>query len=371
MWKILVIAAVLMAPNGFADANDGRVRALMHSFVLELSRMSPYLSSEAAFTSKAGKETVKASLQSLNQKVQNPPPELQDSAGFRITFGLLADHISKTQIVFEKGEYEYARMRLNGMTNMCAACHTQTPRISSHSPFSDFDKPAAKPTFENSNFLFVIRRYDQALTGFDKLVRDYPKSGLPSDQLSEVYRRKLAIFARIKRDPEAGIQNLREDLKNRNLPLDVKQNINDWISNFSKWKGEAQDPSKLDTAELIAFVAKKLPPALDRKIAPADPELMNLLRLSGLLYERLYSQSNTKYTQELLYYLAACERSLSPLNWYPLNEIYLKECVVKFPKQDFSQKCYDAYRTGMEERFSNRPMPEFVRESINALKDYL
>ena len=85
----------------------------------------------------------------------------------------------------------------------------------------------------------------------------------------------------------------------------------------------------------------------------------------------LYSETDPKTTQELLYYLAMCERSLSPLNWYSLNEIYLKECVVKFPKQPFSKKCYESYRSGMEERFIGRRVPEEIQNSIDALKDYL
>lgn len=363
---------LLVSPASFADEDQGRIKMLMHTFVLELSKMSPYLASEKAFSSDEGRAVVKSSLMKLESKVQHPPPELKKPTGFRITFGLLADHISKTKMSFEKGQYDYARMQLNGMTNLCVACHTQTPRISANSPFSGFDQMAAsKPTFENSNFLFVIRRYDEALAGFNRLVREYPKLGLPSDKLMDVYWKRLAIFARIKRDPEVAIQNLKEDLKNPSLPPEVKQNVLDWIVGFTKWKDEPADPSKLSTAELIAFAAEKIPPALNRKMGSSDPQLLNLLRMSGLLYERLYSEDDPKTTPKLLYYLAVCERSLAPLQWYSLNEIYLKECVVRFPKQEFSKKCYDAYRTGMEERFRSGAMPDYVKSSLDALKEYL
>jgi hypothetical protein len=375
MCKWILLIVIVMSPfvstSSLADADQGRVKALMHSFVLELSKMSPYLASEQAFASDPGRKAVTASLEALDRKIQNPPAELNSSTGFRITFGLLADHITKTKAIFDRGHLEYARVRLNGMTNLCAACHTQTPKISSHSPFAAFGNLSSPPTFENSNFLFVIRRYDDALTGFDRLIRGYPKSGLKADLIMEVYRRKLAIFARVKRDPVAAIANFKDDLRNQDLPIDAKQNVLGWIENLTKWLAESEDPSKFTTPELIAFVAKKIPPALDRRIAPSDPQLMNLLRLSGLLYERLYSEPDPKYTQELLYYLAMCERSLASINWYSLNEIYLKECVVRFPKQPMTKKCFEAYRTGMEEHYHGEAMPDFIRGSIDALKGYL
>lgn len=197
------------------------------------------------------------------------------------------------------------------------------------------------------------------------------KSGLASDQFTDLYRRKLSIFARVKRDPDAGIQNLTEDLNNPKIPANVRENVKDWIAALSKWKQETLDPAKLNTKDLIAFAAQKIPTNLNRRIGPTDPELINLLRLSGLLYERLYSETDPALTQGLLYNLALCERSLSPFPWYSLNEIYLKECVIRFPKQPLSKKCYEAYKDGMTERFSNRTIPEPIRISIDALKDYI
>ncbi len=370
-YVVAVLLSVSVCPLAQADEDRGRVKAFMHTFVMELSRMSPYLLSEGAFASAKGKETVGTALANLDKRVQNPPKLLQTSPGFRITYSLLSDHIARTKVVFDKGEFEYARMRLNGMTSMCASCHTQTPEISPRSPLAAFTNFGANATFENAVFLFTIRQYDQALAQFDRLVRQYPKSGLSSAHIMDLYRSKLAIFARVKRNPDAGIKNLKEDLKNSKLPVDAKQNIEFWIAGFSKWKEEAKNPESLTTPELVAYVARELPPTMNRKIAPSDPQLLNLLRLSGLLYERLFSASDADATQSLLYHLAQCERSLSPLNWYSLNEIYLKECVVRYPKQKYSKKCFEAYREGMEERFGNKGMPESIKDSIEALKKYI
>lgn len=372
IWRQLFTALLLITGMwAHASEEDGRIKALMHSFVLEFSKMSPYLVNEQVFTSAKGRETINESLKNLSSKIKSPPPGLKQSPGFRITYGLLADHLQKTQQAFDSGEMEYARMRVNGIGNLCAACHMQAPKISHFSAFEFVTERNKTVTFENAEFLFVIRRYDEVLPMLDKLVREYPKSSITSDQLNEAYRRKLAIFARVFKDPNAAIENLNQDLKNKEIPVDVRRNIESWLTTLNDWKKEKVDPSKLKTPELIQYVSKNLPKDLGRKIAPGSPQLLQVLRLSGLLYERLYRDDEGDQTQALLYYLAQCERSLAPLYWYSVNEIYLKECIVQYPKKSYSKKCYDAYREGMQERYFGRPMPEGVTLSLEALRRYL
>jgi hypothetical protein len=226
-------------------------------------------------------------------------------------------------------------------------------------------------SFDNANFFFLIRRYDFALNQFEKLIRGYPTSGVSSDQLNEVFRRRLAIYVRVLRNPKLGVLALKEDLKNTKLPRDTRQNVLEWISALEKLSLEPTDVSEWKTPALIAYVNKKLPFQANRKMPTSDPQLITMLYLSGLLYERLYKEPSGPYTQELLYNLAICERSLAPVIWYSISEIYLKECVVKFPRQPFSKKCFDAYEDGMRERFMGRTPPESIRQSIEALRSYL
>lgn len=55
--KILsLVLALAMSTSLYADENLGPLKALMHSFVLELQEMSPYLSDKAKFESAEGKK---------------------------------------------------------------------------------------------------------------------------------------------------------------------------------------------------------------------------------------------------------------------------------------------------------------------------
>ena len=353
-----------------AEEVDTQVKAMMHTLALQLGEMSPYLYSDQAFNSVKGKEAVGTSLKILANRVKNPPPLIEKQPGFRITYNILADHIKKTDEVFRRGEMEYARMRLNSMGNLCASCHMQAPKVSHFSALGFIEDRNKETTYANADFLFVIRRYDEALNMYDKLAREYPKNGLTEDKLNDLYRRKLAILARVYRDPDKGIEDFKADLKNKQLPQKIRGNLEGWVNTLQKWKTEEQKPNQMKTSELLAYVNKTLPENLNRNMKLSDDQLFNMFRLSGLLYEKLYQEPKTENTQQILYELARCERSLGPLYWYSLSEIYLKECVMRFPNQSFSKKCYEAYRSGMEERYNNN-LPEPVQQSIDALKEYV
>jgi hypothetical protein len=338
---------------------------------MEVAKISPYLNNAVAFSSPEGKRVVGEALSRLKEKTESPPPAFEKTPGFRITFNLLADHVQKTKVIFDKGEMEYARFRLNGMTNLCAFCHTQTPVSKTGSPFAAFNYKSDLANFDNASFFFVMRRYDIALSQFEKLIREYPQSGASSEQLSEIFRKRLAIYVRVLRSPKLGALALRDDLKNSKLPSDIRANVKEWAEALDKLAEEPQTVSDMKTPELLAYVTKRMPIQPDRKIPTSDPQLINLLNLSGLLYERLYKEPNGPNTQEILYRLALCERSLSAVIWYSVSEVYLKECVVQFPKQSYSKKCLEAYEDGMRERFFGKPIPDAIQESIKAMKDYL
>ncbi|MGE0526598.1 MAG: hypothetical protein AB7P49_05995, partial [Bdellovibrionales bacterium] len=204
----VLIALVLNGSFLPADDHGAQVKPLMHVFLMELEKLSPYLNSEKGLESEKAKEQISSSLSILERKVRNAPPSIKENPGFRISFSLLSDHIVKTKAVFEKGEYDYARMRLNGTTALCAACHLQTPKVSTFSPFSGLEERIRAVNFNNASFLFVIRRYPEALAMYDELARKYPESKVTSDELKDLYRRKLSIFARVTKDPRQALENL-------------------------------------------------------------------------------------------------------------------------------------------------------------------
>lgn len=369
----LVIALAAAGITAHADEHSAKIKSLMHSLVLEYAKISPFMSDKSAFESEKGKKVVRQSLKVLNNKIQNSElgEETAHGPGFKISYHLLSDFISGTEKIFNSGELEYARMRINGLGNVCVSCHMQSPKISSFSAFEFVTDKSSEKSFSNANFLFVIRRYDEALDMIDALIRGFPKTKISADQLNEAYRQKISILVRFFGDPDLTIKSLEEDLKNKELGIDIQQNIKSWLDAANGWKKEKEHPEKMSGSELIKYAEKEIPSDLDRKISPANPQLLKLLRISGLLYNQLFDGKSGAQTQAMLYWLARCERSLAPLYWYSLNEIYLKECVMQFPKKPYTKRCFEAYKQGMEERYLGKKLPEEIQNSVEVLKKYL
>ena len=170
----------------------------------------------------------------------------------------------------------------------------------------------------------------------NKLIREF-KSTNAEDQkyLGEIYQRKLAYFARVLRNPDEAILSLEQDLKNKNLPKEIQSSIKDWVAYFRSWKSEASGSrlENLSNTALIGALREQVGASVgDRKISLTDPATVKLMRISGVLYERIFRSPKSPQTQEMLYLLARCERDLSPIQGYSLGDIYLKECILNNPK---------------------------------------
>lgn len=356
-------------------AERGQIQAWMHAFEAELAKLRPYLVSDDSFQDANARKRIGEALTSLEKQASSGTPKgIEANPGFRVTYDLMAQHLRHTRKAFDDGKYGYARLRLNATTNFCASCHAQMPERKNEfvGEWGEMaDLKAA--TLVNAEYLFITRRFDQALAKFDVLIRTYPASGLKAEQVMAVYGRKLAIFSRVKRDPGAAIANLRADLKNGKLPKDARASIEVWISVFERWKKKNKvDPSKLPTEKLIAFVKENAPGDKFRKLMPSDPDVVTYLHLSGLLYERLLSESEARFSQEILYYLAGLERPLAPLHWYSLSDSYWRECITKYPKMAYTKRCYEAYETELRERYpAQGKSAEDVRIQLERLKSYL
>jgi len=342
---------------------------LMHTFERELSALRPYLVSDEKFQDPKAKPEIQKSLDSLESAVKSArPPTIETNPGLNLNFSMMSYHIQRTKRVFERGNYEYARRNLNATTGFCVTCHTQTP-VPKASLGGLWVDPTSEPvSLESAEFLFITRRFDLALERYDQLARKFPKSGLQPGQLADVYNRKVALFARVMRDPQAAIENLKKDLENKELPADIQTNLKAWIGDFERWKNESPKLTEMSRDVFLEHV-RKIRPTQTRTLVPSDPDLVRNLRISGLLYEHLMKDPSGDGAQEILYDLALFERQLAKLYWYSPYQSYLRECVLKFPKKPLSKSCFEMYESEVTEQFAGRSaLPEDVRSSLEALR---
>ncbi len=353
-------------------ASDVKLKILMHTFRAEMEKLRPYLVSEGKFQDPKVRAQIEQSLTALQDRTQSPAPlTIEENPGFRLNFAMMTYHFKKTKQAFDLGALELARQNLNATGTFCIGCHTQMPEAKGKGRIVWGDEAGSGPlTIETAEYLFVMRYFDLALKAYDDLARGFPKNKLSADQLSILYRRKLALFARVKRTPAEAIQNLRRDLENQSLPPSLVEEVKVWVGAFEAWQKETLSPEAMPTAKLLSYVKDSLPKGGFQ--VSADVDVVRDLRLSGLLYERLLKDTGAQTNQEILYRLGQIERALAKKYWYSLHQSYWRECVISFPKSETTKLCFDAYAKDIEEQFAGRSrLPPEIQSTIDSLKRYL
>lgn len=355
-----------------AKENKTQLPVLMHSFYNTLQELRPYMNSEEDFKNPKNQAKIKALLKGLESRVDdNQIKELSNKSGFGITYGLLGRHLKETNYLYEKEIYGAAQNNLKATTGFCIACHDRLPKPTAQESGPVVGKTKSQDNLVDAEFYYLAHQFDKALMVYDSLIQQYDDKKKNID-LDQIYKRKIAYFSRIQRNPEAAMASLKLDLTNTHLPLETKQNLKDWIHYFDLWSKEGKsDPAKLSDQGLLDYARTEIEKNTGgRRIAVSDPYVVNLLRVSGLLYERVFKKPTSPQTAELLYLLAKCERDLSPLQNYSLADLYLKECVMQYPKNPIAKKCFADYELAMKQKLPNG-MSEYINSSIEALRRVL
>lgn len=374
--KIMQIAVVLVISltTGIVLGKDEKLTTQMQFFYQNLLDMKPYMTSYEEFKDPKNKEKVRTLIKNLEKRVEGIKVDELKAPGFSATYDLMGKHLRNTSYLFEREIYDTAWNNFRATTQFCIACHERLPKNIGKISWPVFSDKNALPAslLKEADFLYIGHQFDQSLEIYNQLIRKF-KSKSPSGNelanLDTAYQRKIAFFARIQREPEVAVESLKQDLKNQDLPLETKKNIETWIHYFEVWKKDkSSDPSKLSDANLILYAKDIVEKSTGgRRISVSDPYIVNLLRVSGLLYERIFQKSKSSYTPEMLYLLGKCERDLAPLSSYSLADIYFRDCIYQAPRKPIAKKCFSEYELSMKQKFRSGAS-EYIDASLEEMR---
>jgi hypothetical protein len=383
---LVVLLFIFFSHRGLGQKQDD-VKTTMHEFLDHILSLQPVLTSQDTFNDPKNKMLIEDELTALHK--------LTDQAAGHSTFGktqyrfsrqALHDQFDSASRAYNYGNKEYARDSLNASLSLCMSCHTQLPAPARPSSFlTKLVKTPQLPEdmYKQAELVFVMWEYDWALALYDQIIAEYPKNKLKSEKIRQALERKLTIFARVKRDPKAAIVSFKKDLRNQGLPDYLKNNIRFWITEFESWnKNGTIDVKAMDDAGLEKYVSQNLDlikdPALIEKTPNAkkvdSPNMVSYLKISGILFEYLNTHPDTKLKPEILYRLSLCDSKINYNFFYSLSDLYLKECVVSYPKFPIAQKCFDQYKNKVLSRYMvhyQNEVPDEVKAELKELESKL
>lgn len=373
----ILIVLPLIGLSSFAKTKELKpeIKLTMQSFLISMKELKPFMLSYDHFAAPENKADLVKKLNTFARLAASGEGlDLQTKPGFNVTYNLLGKHLKEIEHLYSAGATESAWHRLNATGHFCIGCHSRFPGpISSLSyswPDSDSAARLEKPEFKEAEFLFFSHQYQKSLEILNRLISSHSDPKVAGD-LPQIFERKIFYFARIQREPKAAILSLKKDLKNPNLPNEVKERIKTWITAFGRLDQELKKFPQQPSDQVLLSKAKALilKQKSELKVDLGDPQTISILWISGLLYERVLKGDTSAEMPDFLYLLARVERAFQSIRIYSLADIYLKQCVELFPKSPIARTCFNDYSVSMKQKYHLRP--ETIQNSIDSLGDLL
>jgi tetratricopeptide (TPR) repeat protein len=336
-------AVLLFLPPALAWS---QVKPFMDQMFNQIFILKPFIVSEAAFKDPKNFETIDKALVNMveaSRKI-NHDEKIQRS-GFQISAKVLTQQLNETEMVFKVGNKDYSMWMLKSTLGVCMNCHTQLPSVSTHLTTLNQAHILSNP-FEEAEFLFVIRNFDEAMKLYRGALNGYPKNVVSVDSLEKAIYRQLFYYVRVKRDFPELIKVLDEDLKNAQLPRNLQKKLEGLKAAAVSMKTEPYPVfTGTQEGELRKHVEGKLQAELSGKFDFGSPRReLEYLKISSVLFEYLEQNPATPLKPDILYWLSFCESRYSHQLLYSMPELYLKQCVLEFPKNPVAKKCLTEYQ---------------------------
>jgi hypothetical protein len=350
------------------------VKPFMDQMLNEIFNLKPYIGSADAFKDPKNAKKIDASLKKmvlLSEQINHE--DKIKKTGFQISARVLSQQLKESEQVFNTGSKDYSLWMLKSTLGVCMSCHTQLPAVSTKFMTINQARVLMNP-FEEAEFLFVIRNFKEAMKLYASALSGYPKNVVSVDDLPKIIYRQLYYSVRVERDFAGLAKILDEDLKNKKLPSHLILKIKDVRAAVLKMKDEKYPHFTAQQAdELRKYSESSLKEELSGNFSFDIPKReLQYLKVSSVLYEYLNENPDTPLKPDILYWLSFCESKFSQQAFYSLPELYLKQCVLEFPKNPVAKKCLKEYQDLVTMAYSGSSgthIPEDVSKEIKTMQE--
>lgn len=356
----VIAAAKAEAKKETISPDEIEAKAVMNQVYESFIKLVPYIYSDKLISEgkdKKVQDEITLYLTDLQKAFKNAKHvNLLKIPGFKPSLETIDGHIQDTIDSVNSKSKVFAHARLKAMTALCVSCHSGISDKVARNAFGDAIASVKRDQFESdfqyANYLYLVRKFTEAKTHYEFAIRNAiakvdkaPKGALLDDKVvnGDIYtslRRVLSIFTKISLRPDRAIEFLNRYKNDKNISKYTRTDIELWIKSLEKWKSFDINSVK----NINDFIAKNLAPLENSKDKVNTGEHdITLLISSGVLTKYLNDNPKSDLTPTILYWLAVAERRLSTTYFFSLSDLYLKECMIQFPKSSIAKKCYQEY----------------------------
>lgn len=384
-YTVFIILMLSSFNSSFAQAlseSERETKAVMNQVYESFVNIVPFVYGNVELDNK-NSEVLVGHLNNIAESFKKAKHvEMLQIPGFKPSLDTINVHIKETIDSLNAKNTIFAKARLQAMTALCMNCHGQLSDNIARNAFGEslyrVNRQSFASDFEFANYLFLVRRYAEAETYYEKALSAALAKGqkgsegqLLDDKVvnGEIFtslRKLLAINVKVNFKPEAAIVILKKYKDQKTISKLTRTDIDSWIKGLGKISNVKFE--KFPKAK--NFVDTYLSKHVDDKEKLVDgSEDMTLLMASGFLTKYLADKKSTAdETSEILYWLSMAERRLSHSYFFSLSDLYLKECIVRNPKNPWAKRCFSEYEEALNFGYTGSAGTEIPQEEKRELE---
>lgn len=358
---LVLATCILFSSIGFSgEPSEEQAKAVMGNIYDSYVKIIPYAYStkdlSESLKNKKDKEELINNLSDLSLFFKSAKhADFFQRPGFKPSLEAISNHLDETILSVEADSFIFAQKRLNVIGALCVTCHSQLPDSVSKNAFKENVKSEKRERFDSdfsyANYLYLVRRFDESKKYFHKVIDEAlaKSQNISNREVVASLRKIISIDTKIKFNYEKASEAIAKWEKDPRFSLNDKKMINRWGASLKKWKGFTPSAIKAITG----FIGINLSPLdMKKEIIFTGEEDITLLISSGVLLNFLVENPKSEHAPEILYWLSMAEYRMGNSYFFSLGDLYLKDCIRKYPASPYAKKCYQEYADSIEAGYS-------------------
>ena len=293
-------------------------------------------------------------------------------AGYQISYEFISQYLAVVKDVLKHDDVDYARSHLYALGEICTSCHTQDTTL--RTLFGGTTRDQLPDDYAFAELNYMTRNYDEAVRYYEKFL-DSPgrKTEL---QIIQPLQRIITIYTQVENNPADGIKILKKyrHLK-QHTPVTLAE-LDNWIRGLKVLKSDGvSNKTPVTFANLQVYVKKYLGSSehLPLQNQSSATEEVQRVWLRGQLYHYLNHAPKENEVPMLLYWLAVVDRSIAYNFYFSLADLYLKQCVLKYPAHPYAQRCFDEFKNYADYTYlrQGQEIPSGIQQEIAQMQNVL
>jgi len=348
MKKLIIVVCLLIAVSshpGYAEKNSpalsiNHIMADIGNVILELY---PLIVAQREFSAKET-EQVSQALSKLSDLFRAAKPFIDVKPdGYQISYEFVSQYLTIVKTELKTSGIDSVRSQLYALGEICISCHTQDTTL--RTLFSGTTRKDFSSDYAFAEFNYMTRNYDDAVKYYDEyLMSSKPKTEL---DIIQPLQRIVTIYIQIRNELRDGLNLLKKYTSLKQHTPETRAEVENWIIGLEGLESDGVSNLAVDKYETLQTYIDKYLGAVEKNSQYTQftaKEEVARVWLRGQLYHYLNKQPSENEVPMLLYWLSVADRSVAYNYYFSLADLYLKRCVLKYPKHPYAQRCFDEYK---------------------------